>query len=289
MKNIALIFDFDDTLMPDSTTELVKEHGIDPEEFWGKTVKELLLEGYEPALAYLNRLLENVGEQKALGLMSNSKLSEFGKSLSGRFYPGVTGIFKELVEISQNVASDINLEFYIVSGGLQDLISEIPLVKKHFRSIYGCQFGENPESGVIHQVKRCVTFTEKTRYLFEINKGISPAQVEENKYAVNKDVPAARRRVPFKNMIYVGDGLTDIPCFSLVKRLGGMAFGIFNPQEEKSAKRALIEFLSTDRVISMHAPRYRKTDELGALLRAAVSTVAQRAHLETQEAESVFD
>jgi len=286
MKNIAVVFDFDDTLMPDSTTELVKQHGIDPEEFWLKTVKHLLLQGYEPALAYLNRLLENVGEKKALGLMSNDGLREFGKSLSKSFYPGVNTLFKELREITHAVSPDINLEFYVVSGGLQDLIEDIPLLKKNFSAIYGCQFGEDGRTGVIHQIKRCVTFTEKTRYLFEINKGISAKQVEKNKYAVNRDVPASKRRIPFKNMIYVGDGLTDIPCFSLVKRLGGMAFGVFNPSEERAAKRALQEFLSTDRVISMHAPRYRKTDELGALLRAAVSSIAMRAHLEGSEAEA---
>lgn len=284
MKNIALIFDFDDTLMPDSTTELVKQHGIDPEVFWGQTVKEMLLRGYEPSLAYLNKLLDYTGADQPLGLMTNTGLREFGKELAPRFYSGFSTMLKELREITQEVSTDINLEFYIISGGLQDIIDEIPLVVKYFSAVYGCQFGEDAQ-GVIHQVKRCVTFTEKTRYLFEINKGISPQHVEENRYAVNKNVPLTRRRVPFKNMIYVGDGLTDIPCFSLVKRMGGMAFGVFNPQEVKSAKRALLEFLSTDRVISMHAPRYRKTDELGALLRAAVATVAQRAHLERSEAE----
>ena len=284
LKNIALIFDFDDTLMPDSTTELIKQHGIDPEEFWGSTVKNLLLQGYEPALAYLNKLLDYTGENKPLGAMTNTRLREFGKSLSPRFYSGLATMLKELREITQAVSSDINIEFYVVSGGLQDVIEDMPLVIKYFSAVYGCQFGEHPETGVIHQVKKCVTFTEKTRYLFEINKGISPRQVDENRYAVNKDVPLSRRRVPFKNMIYVGDGLTDIPCFSLVKRMGGMAFGVFNPQEVRSAKRALLEFLSTDRVISMHAPRFRRTDELGALLRAAVGTVAQRVHLERSEA-----
>src|SRR5579883_2096782 len=286
MKNLAVIFDFDDTLMPDSTSELLKAHGIDPEHFWGQTVKDLLTQGFEPALAYLNCILENVGECKPLGMMTNNKLRQYGKTLSHRFYTGVPTLFKELREIASSVSADLNLEFYVVSGGLQDLIEEIPLLSKNFTAIYGCQFAEHAQSGVIHHIKRCITFTEKTRYLFEINKGISKDAVHQNKYAVNKDVPMSKRRVPFKNMIYVGDGLTDIPCFSLVKRQGGMAFGVFNPGEERSAKRALLEFLSTDRVISMHAPRYGKKDELGALLRAAVSAVANRAALEGSEAEA---
>lgn len=284
MKNIALIFDFDDTLMPDSTSRFLQAHGIDVEEFWGRTVKELLSQGYEPALAYLNRILEIVGPERPLGLLTNEKLRDFGRSLGKDFYPGVSGLFKDLEQTVQNISSELKLEFYLISGGLQDMIEEIPLVKREFRAVYGCQFGEDPQSGVIHQIKRSVSFTEKTRYLFEINKGIGKSDLEANNYAVNIDVPAARRRIPFRNMIYVGDGLTDIPCFSLLKNMGGMAFGVFNPGKESSAKRALLEFLKTDRVISMHAPRYRKQDELGALLRVAVQTIAQRALLSSSEA-----
>lgn len=285
MNTIALIFDFDDTLLPDSTTELLESHGIDSKDFWGRSVKELISSGYEPSLAYLNRILENVGKDKPLGLLRNENLRTFGKGLNSRFYPGLTGMFKELRDSVQNISKQVDIEFYIVSGGLQDLIESTTLVEKNFTAVYGCQFAENPNTGAIWQIKRCVTFTEKTRYLFEINKGIRPNQVLENQYIVNRDIPLKKRRIPFKNMIYVGDGLTDIPCFSLIKRMGGIAFGVFNPQEEKSAKRALQEFLHTDRVISMHAPRYRKTDELGALLRAAVINVASRIELERSAAD----
>jgi hypothetical protein len=101
---------------------------------------------------------------------------------------------------------------------------------------------------------------------------------------VNKDVPEAARRIPFRNMIYIGDGLTDIPCFSLVSKSGGTAFGVFHPDEEKSTKRAFLEFLKTDRVVSCHAPRYRKQDELGSLLRTAVQARCNQIVLERQEA-----
>lgn len=285
MKTIALIFDFDDTLLPDSTTALLDSYGIDTKNFWGHSVKELIRSGYEPALAYLNRILENVGPTKPLGLLRNEDLRQFGQSLGTKFYPGLNGMLKELKEAVKSVSNQIDIEFYILSGGLQDLIEGNSFVAKNFNAVYACQFGEDPESGSIRQIKRCVTFTEKTRYLFEINKGIRPENVLENQYIVNKDVPQKNRRIPFRNMIYVGDGLTDIPCFSLIKKMGGIAFGVFNPLEEKSAKRALLEFLHTDRVISMHAPKYRKTDELGSLLRAAVSNVANRIELEKNEAE----
>ena len=140
------------------------------------------------------------------------------------------------------------------------------------------------DTGVLKRIKRALTFTEKTRYLFEINKGITPADTIANKYVVNKHIPPEERRVPFKNMIYVGDGLTDIPCFSLVQRMGGTAFGIFKPAVAASAKRAFLEFVKTDRVASTHSPRFAADEDLGALLRAAATTCAQRIYLSRKQA-----
>lgn len=286
MNTIALVFDFDDTLLPDSTTRLLASYGVDAEYFWQRYVKELIRKGFEPSLAYLNRILDLTGDGRPLGLLSPEKLNQFGSTLNKSFYPGLSSFFSDIKSIVNETAADeqLQVEFYIVSGGLQAVIEGTPLVKKYFHQVYGCQFGTDETTGAINQVARCVTFTEKTRYLFEINKGILPQATVENPYLVNKDITTERRRIPFKNMIYVGDGLTDIPCFSLVKRMGGMAFGVFNPQEERSARRALLEFLHTDRVVSMHAPRFRKTDELGSLLRAAVKNIAGRLIIEAREA-----
>lgn len=125
-------------------------------------------------------------------------------------------------------------------------------------------------------IRRCVSFTEKTRYLFEINKGIPQGESSKNPYLVNKAVAESDRRVPFENMIYVGDGLTDIPCFSVVGMGHGFAFGVFDPSEEGKAKRALTEFLEPKRVVSMHKPAYRSDDELGSILRVTVATIATR-------------
>lgn len=283
MKTIAVIFDFDDTLVPDSTSQFLESRGVDVKWFWNESVKEYIQQGFEPSLAYLNRILDHAGEGKLLGPVTNADLRNFGKTVESTFYPGFAAMFKELQEAALAAWSEISVEYYVVSGGLQDVVEGCPSIAKNMSAVYACQYGEDPVTGNISRVKRCVTFTEKTRYLFEINKGIKPQTAAENPYIVNKDVPAERRRIPFRNMIYIGDGLTDIPCFSLVKRMGGIAFGVFHPAEEKSARRALLEFLHTDRVVSMHAPRYRRTDELGSLLRAAVANVASRIKLEHHE------
>ena len=270
MALLAVVFDFDDTLLPDSTSALLRAHQIDPDDFWANRAKALVNRGYDPPLAYLNLLLAEVGAGKPLGELTNRKLTEFGASLDETWFPGLPRLFDDL---RADVAKfrDINIEFYIISGGLQAIIEGSGHVQKYFAGVYGCQFGEDLESGVISEIKRCVTFTEKTRFLFEINKGIAPGDAATQPHLVNLLIPEDERPVPFRNMIYVGDGLTDIPCFSLIEKGGGVAFGVFQVGKE-SAKQAFQRFLETKRVRSMHHPEYGEDDELGAMLRAAVST-----------------
>jgi len=269
MSVLALIFDFDDTLLPDSTSALLREHGLDPAEFWTVRTKALVDRGYDPPLAYLNLLLGEVGPVRPLGDLTNQRLREFGSSLDPTWFPGLPQLFEDLRSIAGE-HRDVSIEFYIISGGLQPIIEGSAHVKKYFSGVYGCQLGEDAESKIVCDIKRCVTFTEKTRFLFEISKGISPVNAATQPHLVNQLVPEQSRPVPFKNMIYVGDGLTDIPCFSLVERGGGIAFGVFQSGGE-SAKQAFQRFLETKRVRSIHHPDYRDDAELGSLLRAAVS------------------
>ena len=272
MPVVAVIFDFDDTLMPDSTTALLKSFGIDTDEFWRERAQGLVLKGYDPPMAYLRLILDLVGEGKPLGQLSNADLMTFGNSLDDKYFIGIPEIFDDLHAIVREVR-DVTVEFYIVSSGLQGLIMGSKIVEKYFSGVYACQLDEDT-NGVLRHVKRCVTFTEKTRFLFEINKGIEQADSAVQPGLVNREVAGGDRRVPFANMIYAGDGLTDIPCFSLVSKNGGTSFGIFEPGSQISAKKAFQEFLQTGRVVGSHAPRYRADDELGSLLRAAVSTKA---------------
>ena len=272
IKSVAVIFDFDDTLVPDSTTRLIEEHGLDARTFWNRDTKRLIAQGYDPALAYLKLLLDNIGDGKPLGALTANRLRRFGASLT--LHPGVAGLFADLRRIARNAGA--RLEAHVISGGLYEVVEGSPVLRKNLNGIYASRLGADVEGGVLRYVKRCVTFTEKTRYLFEINKGLKPEEALRNPYLVNRHVPPEARPVPFENMIFVGDGLTDVPCFSFLKSQGGTSFGVFNPAEKKSAKRALLEFLGPRRVLSIHAPRYGPKDELGALLRSAVGEVCER-------------
>lgn len=269
-KVIAVIFDFDDTLVPDSTTALLAQHAVNLERFWKRDVRALMDAGYDSALAYLRGLLDRVGEGKPLGNLTAEDLRRFGSTL--KLHAGLDRLFPDLVKIARKAGASV--EFYVISGGLQEVIEGVPLLRKYASGIYASRLaGDSPRDPLRH-VMRCVTFTEKTRFLFEINKGLRPVDTLKNPYLVNSHVPSSRRRVPFSNMIFVGDGLTDVPCLSLLEKEGGTAFGVFNPGDRSSAKRALLEFLGPRRVMSMHAPKYGPKDELGALLRGAVEHLA---------------
>jgi phosphoserine phosphatase len=265
---IALIFDFDDTLTDDSTTALLREYGVDPGEFWNGRVKARVESGWDPALAYLDLLLELSGPGKSLARLTNQRLAEFGASLS--FYRGIPQLFKDLRKmVSKHTTSNPSIEFYIISGGPQEIIQGTPIAK-YFSGIWGCTFEE--AGGRVAKVKNVISFTEKTKYLFLINKGLG-ADAQTNAYVVNQYMPEETRRIPWKNMIYVGDGLTDVPCFSLIQRSGGKAFGVFDPTKEGSPRKAWMQLVAPQRVATMNSPRYGEKDDLGALIRAAVTGI----------------
>jgi len=266
---IAIIFDFDDTLVPDSLTALLSSASIDTKDFWEAKVPKLIQEGYDPPSAYLKLLLDNIGDGKPLGPLTNAKLRQFGETLDSQFFPGLPKFFEDVPALVKAEYKNIEVEFYIISGGLQAILEGSKIVRKYFKGAYGCQLAGDTEDGVLKYVRRSVTFTEKTRYLFEINKGVDQRESSTNPYLVNAAKEPKDRRIPFPNVIYLGDGLTDIPCFSTVQLFGGKAFGVFNPTDRDKAKQAFEKMLIPHRVISTHSPRYSEDDDLGSLLRAA--------------------
>lgn len=278
---IAVVFDFDDTLTNDSTTKLLEAHGIDPKQFWGQA-KELVQAGWNPTLAYLRLMLDQVGEGKPLGMLANAALRDFGSGLA--FYPGIPGLFNALRKMTkEHPLSNPAVEFYVVSGGLEEIIRG-STIARHMNGIWGCRFAEGAR-GAIEHITQAISFTEKTKCLFEINKGVVD-ESRTNPYAVNEYVRSEDHRIPFRNIIYLGDGLTDVPCFSLVDHNDGSAFGVFDPKREGSPKNAFEKLVAPSRVKTMNAPKYRKTDELGALLRGAVKKLCVEIDLRTKTVRS---
>jgi hypothetical protein len=212
--------------------------------------------------------LENIGEGNPLGKLTNKQLREFGATLD--FYQGIPDIFDSLRKIvAEHTLSHPSIEFYIVSGGLEEIIRGSK-VAKFFDGIWGCRFSEKQSQ--IAAIKNVISFTEKTKYIFSINKGLNK-KFSKNQFLVNEYFAKEDRRIPFHNMIYVGDGLTDVPCFSLLNQYGGYSFGVFDPTMDESPRKGFEKLLAPSRTRSLNSPKYNSNDELGSLIRAAVRQI----------------
>ena len=159
---LAVVFDFDDTLTPDSTTRLLESFGYDTDAFWKEQVRALVAQGYDPTLAWLNLLLADIRSGGRLAGLTNQKLREFGATLDDNYFPGIPEIVPRLrAEVAKY--RDISLEFYVISSGLREVILGSEIARSHFTEVYACELGEDESEG-LRDIKRCVTFTEKTRY-----------------------------------------------------------------------------------------------------------------------------
>ena len=227
---IAIICDCDGTLCPDTSDRLVRELGMDSGHFWGTLVNPLVEEGWDPPLAYLNQLLAE-SRRPEVGNLTRERLNAVGAGVE--FYPGaldfVPRLRAHLGKTPEYVEADVGIEWFIVSSGIEAVLQATPLAAAA-NEIFGCAF-QYDDCGNALAVKRSVTFTEKTKFIYAINKGISGAELLHNPYRVNDFMASADRRIPFENMVYVGDGPSDIPCFSMIKYLGGKAVGVIPPDE----------------------------------------------------------
>lgn len=224
---IALIFDFDGTLGPDTITTLLMEHKIDPDHFWSE-VSRLVSKEWDPPFAYMH-ILSDYAKQGKLEL-APERLKEIGKKL--QLYQGLPDAFDELKSFvstrKELKQSRISLEYYIISGGIEEIIRG-SAIAPYMKGIFGSNFAYDKGSNTVTGIKSAISFTEKTRYLYGINKGISAKELRTNPYKTNDAVTKDMRRVPFSQMIYIGDGPSDIPCLSAIIQYGGTGIGVSSP------------------------------------------------------------
>jgi 2-hydroxy-3-keto-5-methylthiopentenyl-1-phosphate phosphatase len=234
-NTIAIICDFDDTLGEDTTDLLLKEKlGMNEEEishFWNDDVAKLVAGGWDPPLAYIHLILNRLDKNELR--LSNKELGDLGKKV--HLFPGVQDLFPRLrafVDKSEFLEAHVQIEFYVISGGFEEIIRGTSIANE-MTDVFGCTFIDN-EGKLIP--KSVVTFTEKTKFLYAINKGISGSELRRHPYSVNDVVEKDKRRIPFSNMIYIGDGPTDIPCFSTIQQNGGKTVGVLKYHQQAGKK-----------------------------------------------------
>lgn len=289
---IAVVWDFDRTLIPGNMqTPLFARYGVDERAFWAEVdgLRDFYLAHGARRVAddtlYLNHILEYVRAGTFAGL-SNEILRTLGAELS--FHPGMPEFLETLrASVEADPAFDragITLEHYVVSTGLRPMI-EGSAVRPHLTDVWACEFIEahhppgygRPEQRELfgsHQITALgyqIDNTSKTRALFEINKGTN----KHPEIHVNSHLPAELRRVPFENMIYVADGPSDVPAWSVVRANGGRAFGVY--QHGSQAQFEQISTLLRDgRIHAFAEADYRPQSTAHLWLTTEVRRIAER-------------
>jgi len=274
-ETVAVVFDFDDTLAPDTTSGFLENWGEPPQDFWNDKVNLLLDHGWDPIPAYLYRLIEASKNRPAGERITRKRLADFGRRV--RFHNGVTRIFSKLKETAGSVHPSLRLEFYVISSGIREIITGTK-ISSQFKHIWACDFHYHSRSGEILFPKNVISFTDKTRYLFQISKGFVGPDYENRPFEVNRRVGEENIRIPFEQMIYVGDGYTDVPCFSLIRKQQGIAIGVFDPARKEKWRQAW-GFIEEDRVSNLVPADYSKGSALEQSLLMAVDSMARKVAL----------
>lgn len=290
-NTIALIWDFDKTLIPDyMQSPLFRRYGIDEANFWAETnalMEQYRKRGYHLAgeLGYLNHLLTYVRSGQLAGL-NNKILQECGADI--KFYPGLPDFFDRAksfaTEKPKYVEHDISIEHYIVSTGIAPMVRG-SAIAKYVDGIWAAEFIENPlqpgflkqnefpidASAEIAQIGMVIDNTGKTRAIFEINKGSNKNPAID----VNAKMAAEDRRIPLQNMIYIADGPSDVPSFSVVKGGGGRAYAVYNPDKPAEFEQN-DRLLQSGRIHGYGPADYTATSSTAQWLRMHVHQICDR-------------
>jgi len=226
---VALMYDFDKTLSPKDMQEygFIPELGMSPSEFWGEVNELTDREEMDNTLAYMYLMVEKCREKGIR--ITKDKFRKLGQGIA--YFNGVETWFSRISKTARNMG--VCVEHYIVSSGIKEII-EGTSIAHHFRKIYACEFMYDGD-GMIKWPKFAVNYTAKTQFLFRINKGVLDIDSRSSEL-LNRYTPDSDRRIPFRNMVYIGDGLTDVPCMKLVKLNGGQSIVVYDKNQEAARK-----------------------------------------------------
>ena len=267
---LAICYDFDKTLTPDDMQAqgYIQSVGYDVRRFWEETDELAHAHGMDANLAYMYKM---VVEAEGNLVLNRKALMEYGSRV--KVFPGVDRWFERIRTYGKE--NGVIVEHYIISSGLQEMIEGTEMARNGaFERIYASSFYFS-ERGLAKWPAQVVNYTNKTQFLFRIEKGT----LDVNDPAVNDYFPPDRIRVPFRNMVYIGDSDTDIPCMKLVSANGGHSIGVFNPETGRKEK---VQKMLRDRRIRYYAPAdYTEGSELDTLVRQIIVRTAANEALET--------
>lgn len=266
MNKIALIYDFDKTLSPKDMQEFhfIPSVGYkNPDDFWkdcGTNSKKRHMDGI---LSYMMMMLEKKPN------LTRNELKEEGKYV--KLYKGVDTWFKRINEYGKE--NGVEVEHYIISSGLKEIIKGTSIAKE-FKKVYACSYAYD-DSGKAIFPARVVNYTLKTQYLFRINKGVLD---EMNDFDLNRSTPEEEKYIPFSNMVYFGDGLTDVPSMKVVKNNGGYTIAVYGSTKNKNA--LALELKSDKRATFALKADYSKDSKIELTVKGIIDLIALQNRLE---------
>ena len=267
---VALIYDFDGTLSPGNMQEFGFIQAIEQNEktFWRKSDEIAIGQDASNILAYM-KLMFDEARRKGIHLRRRD-FQRFGSRIE--LFPGVKEWFGLVNKYGES--RGVKVEHYINSSGLAEMIEGTPIAHE-FKRIFACSFLYN-DQGEAEWPGVAVDYTAKTQFLFKISKGI--LSIRDNKL-VNESQAEDKKRIPWANMIYFGDGDTDVPCMKIVKMFGGNAIAVFNPERE-SKKATARKLLRQDRVNFITPTDYTASGRTYAIVCAIIDRIAAEHTLE---------
>lgn len=232
MKNreVAFIYDFDGTLAYGNIQEynFIPALNMTSEAFWKEVAELKIKNNMENVLAYMYLMIKKAEAHNIS--VKKSSFTNFGKNII--FYPGVLEWFDNVNEYAKSLG--LNIHHYIVSSGIKEMIEGTEIADK-FEKIYACSFLYNVDE-IAKWPAVSVNYTNKTQFLYRINKGIYEVYDE----SINDKMSDEAKKIPFENMVYFGDGATDIPCMKLIKDSGGNAIAIYDKSSKLNFAKKLL-------------------------------------------------
>ena len=258
---IAFLYDFDKTLC---TTDMqnyafIPSLGMTPADFWAEANGFGRRNRIDGVLAYMYTMLQEA-EKKNLPF-TRADLVDKGRGIV--FFPGVEGWFRRINDYGETLG--VQVEHYIISSGLREII-EGSSISGEFKEIYASEFYYD-ENGVPVWPKLAVNFTAKTQFVYRINKGV--LDVSDDK-TLNDSMPDDSKRIPFTNMVYMGDGLSDVPCMKMMRAYGGQAIAVY----QEGNRQGVEDLLAKGRVDFIFPADYSDGTALDATVKHIIQKMA---------------
>lgn len=266
---IAICYDFDKTLTPDDMQAqgYIQSVGYEVASFWRETNEFAQANEMDSNLSYMYKMVQ---EAEGNLVLTKQALADYGSKVA--LFPGVDTWFERIRKYGED--HGVIIEHYIISSGLKEMIEGTKIAKDGaFEKVYASSFYYN-DRGVARWPAQVINYTNKTQFLFRISKGV----LDINDPGVNDYFRPEDIRIPFRNMVYIGDSDTDIPCMKLINTSGGHSIGVYDPATGNKDK--VFKMMADNRIRYFAPADYTEGSSLEALLHSIIDKTVTFEHLE---------